>query len=110
MGLIRINAERMAAASEMGGCPECGGCDGNVNLRKLNVAMCHLHRCMWVWGEGLVSTPDHMTWDDLERSFETQVGGYRWVEPADVAMSGELEDEAVPGNTSPAAPAALAAV
>ena len=87
MGFIRANVGRMAAASVMGGCPDCGGCDGNVNLRKLNVAVCHLHRCMWAWGEGLVSTPDRITWDDLERSFEKQVGGYTWVDFAEEVVA-----------------------
>ena len=55
-----------AADAHFGWCPECGGCDGILNIFKAHVAYCDAHRTRWDIGWNLFSSwqhEDEATWD-----------------------------------------------
>lgn len=63
-----------------GGCPECGGSDGYLNVRSAHALLCDKHRVYWWIGSSLFSTwqdEDEQIW----RANAAQLDRYRQVEP-----------------------------
>ena len=63
-----------------GACPECGGSDGYINVRKSHWFVCDAHRTRWWAGSGLFSSWHDENEDIWARNAE-RLGGYREVEP-----------------------------
>ena len=39
-----------------GGCPECGNCDGHLNVERTHWGVCHTHKTCWSIGSNLFSS------------------------------------------------------
>jgi len=61
---VKIN---MGKIDYFGGCPVCGGSDGQLNIGKIVWGICHKHKKRWLIGSGLFSN-----WKD-----ETEKGWHR---------------------------------
>lgn len=63
-----------------GGCPECGGNDGFINVNRVHYFVCHLHNTQWEVGQNLFSGWREETPEVWERNRQI-VDSYTEVEP-----------------------------
>lgn len=63
-----------------GGCPECGKCDGFLNLGRDHWAICSEHRTRWCFGSNLLSSWRNETEEDWQRN-KDKLADYQKVEP-----------------------------
>ena len=64
----------------LGGCPECGGNDGYLNVGRGHVMVCATHRVRWSGGYNLFSSWEGETEDQQRAAFE-RVADFRVVTP-----------------------------
>ena len=82
------NAEKRASEHYWGGCPECGGNDGFVNVERTHWFVCDAHKTKWDVGSNLFSCWRRQDEEIWERNFK-MLADYRevealstWVDPA----------------------------
>src|SRR5262249_49511508 len=63
-----------------GGCPQCGGNDGYLNIGRDHWFVCHTHRTKWCRGSNLFSSWRGQNPKEWEEN-DVRVGASRWVEP-----------------------------
>ena len=63
-----------------GGCPECGGNDGHLNVERTHHCVCHKHRVRWCVGGNLFSSWRHES-EDIWRENSKILAIYKEVEP-----------------------------
>ncbi len=75
-------ATKITTDEYFGGCPECGKCDGFLNLGRDHWAICSEHRTRWCFGSNLLSSWRNETEEDWQRNRE-KLADYQKVEPLD---------------------------
>ncbi len=79
----RSRAERNAIAY-FGGCPDCGDCDGYVNIGRSHWFLCDKHKVTWCVGSNLFSSWQHQTEDEQRKIYDQiGMGEYREIECAE---------------------------
>lgn len=68
--------------SYYGGCPECQGNDGYLNVYKVHWMVCHQHRVKWWIGENLFPCWRDQTASEWMRN-KRLLSGYRAVDTID---------------------------
>lgn len=66
--------------SDFGGCPECGGDDGYLNVGRDHWMFCETHRTRWLFGSNLFSSWRHETEEEWEAN-RRKLAEFRVVEP-----------------------------
>ena len=74
-----------------GACPQCGGSDGYLNVRKSHWFFCDTHRTRWWAGSGLFSSW-HDENDGIWASNAERLDDYREIEPLQFTPEPELYD------------------
>ena len=99
---VMTDAEKRASEHYFGGCPECGGNDGFVNIGKLHYFVCDTHKTKWWVGSNLFSCWRRQDEEIWEQNF-AMLAEYRevealstWVDPA----PGEITPMTVPAHKS----------
>ena len=65
-----------------GGCPQCGGNDGYVNVYKRHWFVCDAHKTMWCIGDNLFSSCRHETIEEQRQAWIARgLDEYREVKP-----------------------------
>lgn len=77
-----------------GGCPECGGNDGYLNVGRNHWYICHEHKTRWLLGSNLFSSWQEQSEEDWKRNAEL-ISDYKNVEPIfdEEATQEELKKE-----------------
>jgi hypothetical protein len=74
------DATRVTTDEYFGGCPECGGNDGHLNVFKAHYCRCDEHKTVWFVGSNQFSNWHRETEEDWRRN-QDLLQGYRPVEP-----------------------------
>jgi hypothetical protein len=73
MSKAEMSQEQRSSAAHFGGCPECGGMDGIINIGSSHWLRCDRHKVMWCVGSNLFSGWRDQT-EDQQRKIYYDVG------------------------------------
>ena len=78
--VVKLDSRRVITDEPFGGCPECGKCDGYLNVGRNHWAVCDTHKTTWCIGSNLFSNWHHETEADWQRN-EYRLAEHSIVEP-----------------------------
>ena len=91
--VVDLFPQRVTTDEYFGGCPECGKCDGFLNVERNHWAVCDTHKMTWRIGANLFSSWRHETEADWGRNV-ARLGGYSIVTPVHCEPTEEERREA----------------
>ncbi len=75
-----MSTPRTQSDHYFGGCPECGGTDGYMNVERVHFFVCDKHKTKWRIGENLFSSWHEETEADWQANAK-RLASYREVKP-----------------------------
>ena len=91
--VVELFPQKVTTDEYFGGCPECGKCDGFLNVERNHWAVCDTHKTTWPIGANLFSSWHYETKADWERNVAV-LRGYSVVTPVHYEPSEQERREA----------------